>query len=123
MEKEKEERRERVRRRRKIAAVTTSGRVYLVHMTRVCQHCQALIFPSEPLNCCCNVKISLLLLGDYPSPLKDLFTTSKSSNFQDIRQYNSAFSFASFKLICPLVHHGIISYIIHQVPLCGRYLL
>ena len=45
--KEKEERRERVKRRRKRAA-TTSGRVYLGRMTRVCQHCQALIFPSEP---------------------------------------------------------------------------
>ena len=70
---EKEERREKVKRRRKRAA-TTSGRVYLRHMTRVCQHCQALIFPSEPLNCCCNGKISLPLLGYYPSPLKDLFT-------------------------------------------------
>ena len=46
------------------------------------------------------------LLGDYPSPLKDLFTgsnTAESNNFQDnIRQYNSVFSFAPFKLICSL---------------------
>ena len=48
-------------------------------------------------------------LGDYPSPLKDLFTgsnTAESSNFQDnIRQYNSTFSFAPFKFICPLGLH------------------
>ena len=56
----KRKRRERVRRRRKRAA-TTSGRVYLRHMTRVCQHCQALIFPSEPLNCCCNVTCHCLV--------------------------------------------------------------
>ena len=45
-------------------------------------------------------KVSLPQLDDYPSPLKDLFTgsnTAESSNFQDdSRQYNSAFSFASF---------------------------
>ena len=66
----------------------------------------ALPFPSEPLNCCHNGKVSLPPLGDYSSPLKDLFTgsnTAESSNFQEnIRQYNSGFSFASFKLICPL---------------------
>ena len=65
-----------------------------------------------------NGKVSLPPLGDYSSPLKDLFTgsnTAESSNFQDnIRQYNSTFFFASFKLICPL---GLL------VPLCGRYLL
>ena len=96
-------------RRRRERAATTSGRVYLGPMTRVCQHCQALRFSSEPINCCHNGKVSLPPLGDYPSPLKDLCTgsnTAESSNFKDnIRQYNSAFffaSFASFKLICPL---------------------
>ena len=54
----------------------TSGRVYLGPMTRVCQHCQALRFPSELFNCCHNGKVSLPPLGDYPSPLKDLFTGS-----------------------------------------------
>ena len=91
----------------KRVAATTSDRVYLGSITRVYQHCQALRFPSEPFNCCHNGKRSAChQFGDYPSPLKDLFTgsnTAESSNFQDnIRQYNSAFSFASFKLICPL---------------------
>ena len=84
---------------KKSVAATISGRVYLGPMTRVSQHCKALRFPSEPLNCCHNGKVSLPLLGDYPLPLKDLFTgsnTAESSNFQD----NSAFSFASLKLIC-----------------------
>ena len=41
MEKEERDRdRERVMRRRERAA-TTSGRIYLEAMTRVCQHCQA----------------------------------------------------------------------------------
>ena len=41
------------------------------------------------------------LVTIYPSPLKDFFTGSNTVNFQDnIRQYNSAFSFASFKFIC-----------------------
>ena len=46
----------------------------------------ALRFPSEPLNCCHNGKVSLPPLGEYPSPLKDLFTgsnTTESCNFQD----------------------------------------
>ena len=74
-EEERDRRRERLRRRRERAAIT-SGRVYLKPMTRVCQHCKALRFPSEPLNFCHSGKISLPPLGDYPSPLKDLFTGS-----------------------------------------------
>ena len=41
-------------------------------------HCQALKFPSEPLNCCHNEKVSLPPLVDYPS-LKDLFTGSNTA--------------------------------------------
>ena len=51
---------------------------------------------SEPLNCCHNGKVSLPPLGDYPSPLKDLFTgcnTTVSSNFQD-----------NIRLPSPLLH-------------------
>ena len=104
MEEERDRRIERVwRRRERERAATTSGRVYLGPMTRVCHHCQILRLPSEPLNCCHNEKVSLPPLGDYPSTLKDLFTdsiTAESSNFQDnIRQYYSVFFFASFKLI------------------------
>ena len=52
--------------------------------------------------------------------LKDLFTgsnTAESSNFQD--------NIRSTTVPSPLLHLSfeIISYIIHQVPLCGRYLL
>ena len=81
------------------------------------QHCQALKFLSEPLNHCHNAKVSLSPLGDYSSPLKDLFTgsnTAESSNFQDNIRLPSPL------LHLNLVHHGCI---IHQVPQCGRYLL
>ena len=57
---------------------TSSGRIYLGPMT-FCQHCQALIFPIESLNCCHNGKVSLPPLGEYPSPLKDLFTGSNTT--------------------------------------------
>ena len=94
--------------------------VYLGPMTSVCQHCQALNFPSESLKCCHNGKVSLPPLCDYPSPLMDFFTgsnTAESSNFQD--------NIRSTTVPSPLLHLSfeIISYIIHQVPLCGRYLL
>ena len=64
-----------------------------------CPLCRALRFQSEPLNCCHNGKVNLPPLGVFPSALKSLFTdsTELATNFQrNIRQYNSAFSFASF---------------------------
>ena len=72
-EEERDRERERVRRRREQMGeeerdrgrneeekreqlLYTSGRVlvYLGPMTRVCQHCQVLRFPSEPINYCHN---------------------------------------------------------------------
>jgi hypothetical protein len=97
---EEERERERVRLRRRRATASTNA-VYLGPMTRVCEHCQALRFQTEALNCCHNGKVSLPSLGNYPAPLKDLFTGSSTEaiNFREnIRQYayNSSFSFASF---------------------------
>ena len=110
---EKEEGRERVRRREKKrgigeekvwgeeGAATTSGRVYLGPMTRVSQYCKALRSPSEPFSCCHNGKVSLPSTWWLPFTTEGLFDwqTAESSNFQDnIRQYNSAFSFTPFIL-------------------------
>ena len=56
-------------------------------------------FPNESLNCCHSGKVRLPPLESYPMELKDLLTsiTTESCNFHDsIRQYSSAFSFASF---------------------------
>lgn len=64
-----------------------------------CEHCQALRFEGEVLNCCHNGKVSLPQLTNYPSILKELFTDNSdmAKNLRSyIRIYNSAFSFASF---------------------------
>ena len=88
---------------RRAATVTASAPasvgISVGPMTTQCQHCQALRFPRESLNCCHSGKVSLPALADYPQPLKDLFTSTSSEarNFREnIRKYNSAFSFASF---------------------------
>ena len=49
----------------------TNSSIYLGPMSSVCQHCQALRFANETLNCC---QVSLPPLTDYPSALKELFT-------------------------------------------------
>ena len=67
-------------------------------MTRVCQHCRALRFDNESLNCCHNGKVSLPLLSPYPDELRHLLTQKsvESTNFlENIRRYNSAFAMAS----------------------------
>ena len=94
---------DRVRRQQRRAstpAATTGGvSIYVGPMTTVCQHCNALRFPHETLNCCHRGKVSLPALVDYPQPLKDLFTgtSNEARNFREnIRQYNSAYSFTSF---------------------------
>ncbi|KAF2348375.1 hypothetical protein FHG87_020871 [Trinorchestia longiramus] len=64
-----------------------------------CQFCGALRFQREQLNCCLNGKVSLHPLQEYPENLRLLFDTNgaEGSNFrQNIRNYNSAFAFASF---------------------------
>ena len=87
-------------RRASIPAPTTANvGIYLGSMTTVCPHCRALRFPRETLNCCHNGKVSLSALAACPQPLKDLFTgtSNEARNFRgNIRQYNSAFAFASF---------------------------
>lgn len=94
-----EERNREVHRRRTARLSTQSERLYLGPMTTVCWHCQALRYPMEALNCCHNGKVKLPVLAEYPSHLKDLFTgtSTEARNFREnIRKYNSAFSFASF---------------------------
>ncbi len=63
-----------------------------------CQHCSALRFKDENLNCCQSGKIKIDELSPYPDKLKDLLTYKdpESKHFhENIRQYNSAFAFAS----------------------------
>ena len=92
---------ERVRQQQRRASTpaTESGRIYVGPITTVCEYCQALRFPNEPQNCCHNGKVSLPTLADYPTPLKELLTGSSTEarNLREnIRKYNSAYSFASF---------------------------
>ncbi|KAF2368867.1 hypothetical protein FHG87_000374 [Trinorchestia longiramus] len=63
-----------------------------------CQFCGALRFQRE-LNCCHNGKVSLPPLQEYPENLRLLFDAdgAEGSNFrQNVRNYNSAFTFPSF---------------------------
>ena len=71
---------------------------YVGPMNNICLYCNALHFPNEALNCCHNGKVSLTQLSSYPEELKNLLmsNSSQAKNFrQHIRQYNSAFAFAS----------------------------
>ena len=73
--------------------------LYVGPMTDTCPHCHALRFCNEKYNCCHNGKVALLPLNPYPQELKHLFLANDaiSKNFLDnIRQYNSSVSFASF---------------------------
>ena len=70
---------------------------YVGPMNKVCPYCGALRFVNELFNCCHNGKVKLLELY-YPDELKEVLTGNsiQSRNFRDnIRQYNSAFAFAS----------------------------
>lgn len=68
-------------------------------MTAPCQYCHALQFPGECLNCCNNGKFPLPRLSQYPPNLQALFMdTTQAKNFRlNIHNYDSAFSFASFR--------------------------
>ncbi|KAF2350597.1 Porphobilinogen deaminase N-terminal, partial [Trinorchestia longiramus] len=64
-----------------------------------CQFCGASRFQREQLNCCHNGKVLLPPLQGYPENLRLLFDAdgAEGSNLrQNIRNYNSAFAFASF---------------------------
>lgn len=75
-------------------------------MDVTCGFCGAHRFEKEKLNCCHNGKVMLPPLPDYPMEFKELLTSNseQSKHFLgQIRQYNSAVSFASFgaKLVSP----------------------
>ena len=69
-------------------------------MTSVCENYHALKFEDEKsFKCCHEGKVSLPNLEPYPQELSDLMLedTAQGKNFRaNIRQFNSAFSFASF---------------------------
>ena len=72
---------------------------YAGPMDITCTYCAALRFPKEKMNCCHSGKVALEPVQPYPHELRQLLTGSNaiSRNFHDnIRQYNSAFAFASF---------------------------
>ena len=68
-------------------------------MNKNCRFCGALRFIKENSNCCQNGKVSLPPLPQYSRQLETLFTSNhpQSRKFmENIRQYNSSVSFASF---------------------------
>ncbi len=68
-------------------------------MDIICAFCEAYRFPKERLNCCHDGKVLLSSLPTYPPEMHELFTSNSalSKNFmENIRQYNSSVSFASF---------------------------
>ncbi|KAF2351228.1 hypothetical protein FHG87_018016 [Trinorchestia longiramus] len=71
-----------------------------------CEYCDALRFRNENKNCCHNGKVSVPALQPYPETLRDLLegNIQESTSFRkNIRNYNCAFSLASFgvKLCVP----------------------
>ena len=67
-------------------------------MNQRCDHCKALAFYNESFHCCHSGKVKLDALTKYPDELRILLTgkSSQAINYQkNIRQYNSAFAFAS----------------------------
>ena len=86
-------------RRHRISQVDIDTVYYLGQMNELCQYCESLRFPNEQRNCCHNGKVSLTQLCEYPESLKELLmgSTQDAINFRNnIRNYNSAFAFASF---------------------------
>ena len=68
-------------------------------MNVICPDCAALRFGGESFYCCHNGKVALPNSLEYPPELKRLFDMNdhKGTNFRKyIRNYNSAFAFASF---------------------------
>jgi hypothetical protein len=70
-------------------------------MNAVCEYCNAKKFQNETnMNCCEKGKVRLENLHPYPNELMQLMSgnTPDARNFKKhIRNYNSAFSFATFK--------------------------
>lgn len=60
-------------------------RFYIGPMNTSCEHCQALRFQGEPLNCCHNGKVSLEPLQEYPVILRKLFEgNDRDSTFKQL---------------------------------------
>ena len=71
---------------------------YLGMMVRKCDHCASISFTNELFKCCHNGKVKLDHLSHYPDEMIQLMVgdSTQPLNFQkNIRQYNSAFAFAS----------------------------
>ncbi|KAF2346468.1 hypothetical protein FHG87_022775 [Trinorchestia longiramus] len=68
-------------------------------MNVMCRFCSAFRFQGELLNCCHNGKVRLPSLQECPLLLRRLLECDnhEARNYRDnIRNYNAAFSFASF---------------------------
>ncbi|KAF2355421.1 hypothetical protein FHG87_013825 [Trinorchestia longiramus] len=68
-------------------------------MNVICRFCSAYRFQGELLNCCHNGKVHLPSLQECPLLLRRLLECDnhEARNYRDnIRNYNAAFSFASF---------------------------
>ena len=86
-------------------------------LDEVCEFCEAFRFHGEARNCCHNGKVQLPAPRPFPPEFNSLFLreSPQSANFLDnIRQYNSAMSFASFGAqIAPPPGHGPYCFRIH----------
>ena len=83
------------------AEVTSENpsRVSFGLMSEACEHCDSLNFAGENFNCCEHGKVHLPPLPVLPEELEELYTNLESQDsrdfLQNIRRYNSLFSFAS----------------------------
>ena len=74
---------------------------YMGMMNNKCDHCSSLSFKNEQFKCCHNGKVKLEPMSPYPNELRKLLigNSLQATNFQsNIRQNNSAFTFASMKV-------------------------
>jgi hypothetical protein len=87
-------------------------------MDNACNHCNALHFKGENINCCHSGKVDLPPLAPYPAEFRAMLTSNDadSKHFLDsIRQYNSSMTFASFmaKGMSPLQGWGPYAFRLH----------
>ena len=77
-------------------------------MTKICHYCDAKLWSTETSSLCCQV--NLPSLQTLPEPLHKLFVgdTAESRCFRhNIRNYNSAFAFASLGVIEDMLPAGV----------------
>ena len=101
-------RRENLRRNATVININENAEEFRIGDMHVpCNHCGALKFRNERFNCCNNGKVVLTQLQPYPERLKNLIQGENQESVEfrrNIRNYNCAFSFASFGVKLALPH-------------------